>query len=127
MDLQEDVLRMSGTDPWKCMYCGKCSATCPSSVEMDVRPHRFVKSVIDGNIQALMETKTLKICLTCFACVERCPRAVEPASLIEAVRLLTIRKQDNNYIKPDDIPGVIELDEDVPQQLIVSALRKYSK
>ena len=27
---QEQVLRMSGVNPRKCMRCGKCSATCPS-------------------------------------------------------------------------------------------------
>ncbi|MCL2563378.1 MAG: 4Fe-4S dicluster domain-containing protein [Oscillospiraceae bacterium] len=125
--MQEEVIRMSGTEPKKCMLCGKCSATCPPSMDMDVRPHRFVKNVKAGNIEALMESESLWKCLSCFACVERCPRGVEPASLVEAVRLLVIRQQGKNYLTADDIPELIASDEEIPQQLIVSAFRKYSK
>lgn len=115
------------------MKCGKCSASCPSGASaehfetMDVLPHRFVKNVEEGNIQALLDSKSLWRCLSCFACVERCPRGVEPANLVEAVRLSIIRKQGANYLKPDQIPGLVELDAEIPQQLITSALRKYSK
>jgi len=126
-ELRAEVIRISGTEPKKCMLCGKCSATCPPGMDMDVRPHRFVKNVEDGNIEALLESKSLWKCLSCFACVERCPRGVEPAGLVEAVRLMVIRKQGDNYLIPDDIPELLALDEDIPQQLIVSAFRKYSK
>ena len=58
--------------------------------------------------------------------VERCPRGVEPAKIIEAVRLAVIRKQGNNHIKAEDIPCMAE-DDDTPGQLVVSAFRKYKK
>ena len=48
-----------------------------------------------------------------------------PAKLIEAVRLMAVRKQGANYLKPEDIPSLI--DEDTPGQLLMSALRKYCK
>ncbi|MCL2873885.1 MAG: 4Fe-4S dicluster domain-containing protein [Defluviitaleaceae bacterium] len=126
-DIREEVLRISGANPKKCMSCGKCSASCPASFEMDILPHHFVKNIRDGNIENLLKSKTLWKCLSCFACVERCPRAVEPANLVEAVRLAVIRKKGENYLKVDDIPEFIELDNEIPQQLIVSAFRKYSK
>ena len=78
-----------------------------------------------GEIEKLMASPSVYKCLTCFACVERCPRGVEPAKLIEAVRLEAIRKQGNNHLKPDMIPAL--LDEDLPQQAIVTAMRKYAK
>ena len=34
LELKEQVIRMSGVDPLKCMRCGKCSGTCPSYDEM---------------------------------------------------------------------------------------------
>jgi len=126
-DLLEQVSRMSGSDPRKCMKCGKCSATCPSFAEMDIRPHRFVKMIEEGHIEPLMNSESLWKCVSCFACVERCPRGVEPANLVEAVRLTVVRRQGSNYRSPDDVPGLIELDGEVPQQLITSVLRKYSK
>ena len=123
--LKEQILRMSGVKPTKCMRCGKCSGTCPSYDEMEFHPHQFVYMVETGDIEPLMQSESLYKCLTCFACVDRCPRNVEPAKLVEAVRLAVIRQQGQNHLKPDAIPA--QVDEDTPQQLLMSALRKYSK
>ncbi|BDF58115.1 hypothetical protein CE91St36_09320 [Christensenellaceae bacterium] len=124
-DMREQVLRMSGVDPRKCMTCGKCSGTCPAYDEMEYHPHQFVSMVRKGRIEALMNSESIFRCLSCFACIERCPRGVEPAKLIEAVRLLKIRSQGENHLKVTAIPEI--LDEDMPQQAITSALRKYNK
>ena len=75
----ELVREISGVNPLKCMKCGKCSATCPAFSEMDIKPHQFVSYVANGNIEALAASKSLYKCLSCFACVERCPRDVQPA------------------------------------------------
>jgi heterodisulfide reductase subunit C len=123
--LKEQILRSSGVNPRKCMRCGKCTATCPSFDEMEYHPHQFVYMVENGNIEPLMKSESLYTCLTCFACVERCPRNVEPAKLVEAVRLAVIREQGANHMTANDVPEL--LDEDLPQQAIVSAFRKYSK
>ena len=123
--LQEEILRMSGVNPKKCMRCGKCSATCPAYDEMEYHPHQFVSMVESGDIEPLLNSKSLYRWLSCFACIDRCPRSVEPAKLVEAVRLAAIRKQGANHMTPNDVPAL--LDEDIPQQAIVSAFRKYSK
>ena len=125
MDLKEQVLIMSGVDVRKCMACGKCSGACPSYSEMEYHPHQFVSMVKKGNIEPLMKSESVYKCLTCYACIERCPRGVEPAKLIEAIRLLAVRPQGSNHIKADDIPSL--LDPELPQQAIVTAFRKYSK
>ncbi|MDE6102196.1 MAG: 4Fe-4S dicluster domain-containing protein, partial [Ruminococcus sp.] len=91
-NLKEQVLRSSGVNVLKCMRCGKCSGTCPSYDEMEYHPHQFVYMVEKGDIETLMKSESIYKCLTCFACVERCPRSVEPAKVVEAVRLATIRK-----------------------------------
>ena len=123
--LAEELVRISGVNPRKCMRCGKCSGTCPAYDEMEYHPHEFVYMVETGDIEPLLNSKSLYKCLTCFACVDRCPRGVEPAKLVEAVRLSVIRQIGENHLKADDIPAL--LDEDTPQQLLVSAMRKYSK
>ena len=123
--LTETALRISGVNPKKCMKCGKCSGTCPNYDKMEYHPHQFVYMVEKGEIEKLAASPSIYKCLSCFACVDRCPRGVEPAKLVEAVRLSVIRKQGQNHFKPDAIPAMLE--EDMPQQLFVSALRKYSK
>ena len=122
---KEQILRMSGVNPLKCMRCGKCSGTCPSYDEMEYHPHQFVYMVENGDIDALMKSESVYKCLSCFACVDRCPRDVEPAKLIEALRLCVIREKGGSHMTADDIPSL--LDDDMPQQAIMSALRKYSK
>ena len=124
-NLKETLLRISGVNPRKCMKCGKCSGTCPSYDEMEYHPHEFVSMVENGETEKLMASPSLYRCLTCFACVERCPRGVQPAKLIEAVRLAVIRQQGMNHLKPDQLPDI--LDEDMPQQALVSAMRKFAK
>ena len=123
--LREDILRSCGVNPKKCMKCGKCSATCPAYSEMEYHPHQFVSMVESGDIEPLLKSESIYRCLSCFACIDRCPRGVEPAKLVEAVRLEQIKKQGANKMTANDVPKL--LDEDIPQQLLVSAFRKYSK
>lgn len=123
--LREEILRMSGVDPFKCMKCGKCSASCQAFDEMEYHPHQFVSMVALGEIDPLLRSDSIYKCLSCFACVERCPRGVEPTKLIEAIRLCAIRQQGANRLSASRVPDLI--DDTVPQQLLVSAFRKYTK
>ena len=123
--LIEDIKRIAGVNPRKCMKCGKCSGACPAYDEMDYHPHQFVDMVETGRIEELMNSRGIYRCLSCCACVERCPRSVEPAALIEAVRDAVVRQQGADHLKAERIPEI--LDEDIPQQAITSAFRKYKK
>ena len=124
-NLKSEIIRSSGVNPKKCMRCGKCTGTCPAFDEMEYHPHQFVSMVDEGDIEPLLSSESLYRCLSCFACIERCPRGVEPAKLVEAVRLVAIRKQGENHMTANDVPALWE--EDLPQQAIVSAFRKYCK
>ena len=121
----ERIKEISGVNPLKCMKCGKCSASCPAFDEMDIKPHQFVSYVQNENIEALVQSESLWKCLSCFACVERCPRDVKPGKLIDAARQLVVREREQNYLTADEIPEL--LDEDTPQQLLVSAFRRYRR
>lgn len=121
----DEIKRISGVNPRKCMKCGKCTASCPAYDEMEFHPHQFVDMVENGRIDELMASRGIYMCLSCFACVERCPRSVEPAKLIEAVRVAVLRRQNGDHMTPDMVPG--KLEEDLPQQAITSAFRKYRK
>ena len=121
----EEIREISGVDPYKCMKCGKCSASCPSFNEMDIKPHQFVSYVLRDDIESLVQSKSLWKCLSCFACVERCPRDVKPGKLIDAARQIVEREKGGNYLSPDEIPSL--LDTELPQQLLVSAFRRYRR
>ena len=121
----DQIREISGVDTRKCMKCGRCSASCPAYDEMDIRPHQFISYVQNGNIEPLMNSKSISKCLSCFACVERCPRNVKPAKVIEAVRVSVLRQRGETMLSADVVPEL--LDDDMPQQLLMSAFRKYKK
>jgi heterodisulfide reductase subunit C len=125
MSAVERIKEISGVNPLKCMKCGKCSASCPSFNEMDIKPHQFVSYVINEDIEALTASKSLYKCLSCFACVERCPRGVKPGKLIDAARQVVIRQRGKEYLSADEVPQL--LDDETPQQLLMSAFRKYRR
>lgn len=121
----DQIREISGVDTRKCMKCGRCSASCPAYDEMDIRPHQFISYVQNGNVEALMNSVSIDKCLSCFACVERCPRDVKPAKVIEAVRVSVLRQRGETMLSADVVPEL--LDDDMPQQLLMSAFRKYKK
>ena len=125
MNKVEEIKLISGVNPLKCMKCGKCSASCPSFNEMDIKPHQFVTYVINDDVEALANSKSAWKCLSCFACIERCPRNVQPGKLIDAARQILIRQRGQEGLSPDAIPAL--LDEETPQQLLMSAFRKYRR
>jgi len=123
MNSVEAIKEISGVNPLKCMKCGKCSASCPSFNEMDIKPHQFVTYVINDDVESLAWSKSAWKCLSCFACIERCPRDVQPGRLIDAARQLLIRQRGQQGLTAEEIPTL--LDEEMPQQLLMSAFRKY--
>lgn len=126
MEKQAEMLqKISGVNPLKCMKCGKCSASCPSFEKMDIKPHQFVSYVQRGDIEALMQSKSIWHCLSCFACIERCPRDVQPGKLLDAARQMLLRQRGSAVLAAEEIPGLI--DDETPQQLLMSAFRKYRR
>ena len=75
---------------------------------MDIKPHQFVSYVINEDIESLVKSKSLWKCLSCFACVERCPRDVKPGKLIDAARQIVVRERGNTYLDPDEIPELMD-------------------
>ena len=123
--LKEAILMRSGVKPKKCMVCGNWSGTCPNYDAMEYHPHQFVQMVATGEIEKLMASKSIYACMSCFACLERCPRQVEPAKLIDAVRQVVEGQRGPHHLDPQQVPE--HLDEDMPQQALMSAFRKYKK
>lgn len=121
----DEILNISGEHIQDCIQCTKCSAGCPASSHMDILPHQVVRLLQLGQVDKLVESKSIWNCAACFTCVSRCPRNIDIAKLMEAVRLTIIRRPGQSRFTADQAPAVV--DEKMPQQAIVSGFRKYNK
>ncbi|MCP2604234.1 heterodisulfide reductase, partial [Candidatus Aminicenantes bacterium AC-708-M15] len=72
-------------------------------------------------IEELLSCKSIWICASCLTCNTRCPRGVNIAEVMEAIRLILLRKNIDNL-------KIIELNEkrrvELPQIALVSSFRK---
>jgi len=69
-----------------CIQCGKCTGGCPVArkTTLNIRDliyHMLVDSDMDLDVH-----EDLWDCTACFTCVERCPKDVQPAELVIALR-----------------------------------------
>lgn len=123
--LQSEFVRkveeISGQNLLSCYQCGKCSAGCPMTASMDMLPNQVIRLAQLGLEEDVAHSNTMWVCASCLACAVRCPQGVDLARVMEALRLLTLRK-NVDYVDPTKIPrdDLAEL----PQIALVSGFRK---
>ena len=112
------VEELSGQNLYLCYQCGKCSAGCPMADKMDFLPNNIIR-LLQLGCEEVLDSKTPWICASCFTCAVRCPRGVNIAKLMEALRLLRLRK-NIDFVK------ISEISADLPQIAVVSSFRKFT-
>jgi heterodisulfide reductase subunit C len=120
----ERVEELSGENVYACYQCGRCSAGCPMAFEMDILPNQVIRLVQMGLEEEVVRSKTLFLCASCFTCQSRCPKGIDMARVMEAVRHILDPKGKDAF-GPDEIP--VDLANELPQQVMVSICRKFSK
>jgi len=90
---------------------------------MDLSPRQIIELARLGLEEEIADSKTVWICASCLACTVTCPRGFDLSRLMEAIRLLTLRKRVD-YVRPEEIP--VEERGELPQIAMVSGLRKFS-
>ncbi len=122
-DFVAKVEEISGQNLLACYQCGKCSAGCPAVSEMDILPNQIIRYAQLGLKEELLESKSIWICASCFTCNARCPKGINIAEVIEALRQILLRKrEDHVHVEKlsDSEKG------DVPPIAIISNLRKFT-
>ena len=117
------VKELSGENLQLCYQCGMCSGVCPAVPDMDLSPRQVIELARLGMQEEIAESKTVWICATCLACTVNCPRGFDLSKLMEAIRLLTLRK-NVDHVRPEQIPP--DERDDIPQIAMVSGLRKFT-
>ena len=72
-----------------CYQCGKCTAGCPMAAQMDVPPTRLLRLVQLGFLETALRARSIWQCVSCQTCSTRCPKSVDCASVLDALRQLS--------------------------------------
>ncbi|HDI10512.1 MAG TPA: heterodisulfide reductase [Euryarchaeota archaeon] len=121
-EIAKEVKLISGQNVFACYQCGRCSSACPMTEEMDLLPNQIIR-LVQMSDDAVLSSVTPWICASCLDCTIRCPRGIDVAKVMEAIRQLSIRRGIEK--REELVRNFKEMDE-LPQILLVSAFRKYT-
>ncbi|UCF85657.1 MAG: 4Fe-4S dicluster domain-containing protein [Desulfobacteraceae bacterium] len=122
-DFIDKVNELSGQNIYKCMQCGMCGGSCPMAGQLDTLPRRVMRMIQLGQKENVIDCKTFWTCASCHSCSVNCPRGVDLARVMEALRLLILRK-NTDHIEPSKLTA--ETVEELPQIAMVSGFRKLT-
>jgi len=77
-----------------CMQCGVCSGACPVAGYMDHTPRRLIAMIRAERKDQVLKSNTFWYCASCYQCTVRCPRGIDIAELMYALKRYTIWKAE---------------------------------
>jgi len=93
-----EISRLSGQDIISCYQCGECTAGCPVAYAADITPNQVTRLVQLGEEDRVLRSKMIWLCVGCETCTTRCPRGIELAKVMDALRETSVKKK----VKPGD-------------------------
>ena len=86
-DQRKRIEMGSSADIRMCWTCGSCDAQCPVNIATGrLRPQKIVRIANLGFLDELLHMPEIWYCLTCRRCMQVCPNAVSPSTLIDYAR-----------------------------------------
>ncbi|MBN1178071.1 MAG: 4Fe-4S dicluster domain-containing protein [Anaerolineae bacterium] len=89
--LAEAVEHHTGSNPYLCYQCVRCSSGCPVAEHMDLLPHQVMRA-IQFNDEEVFKANTPWICAACVTCSTRCPQGIDVAGVMDVLRMETRKR-----------------------------------
>ncbi|MCF0233424.1 MAG: 4Fe-4S dicluster domain-containing protein [Thermoguttaceae bacterium] len=89
-DWKARVEELSGARLRDCYQCGKCTAGCPRGDAMDMPPTLMMRKTQNGDILEAARATSIWKCVSCLTCSARCPKSVEVAGVVDALRQIAV-------------------------------------
>ena len=122
-DFIQKLNELSGQNVKLCYQCATCSGSCPMSDRMDFSPRKVMHMIQFGQDELLSDINTCWVCASCHTCSVRCPRGIDIARVMEALRQIILRK-NQNFIEPSQMSA--DTVKECPQIALVAGFRKLT-
>ena len=83
---------LAHTHLYDCYQCGKCTAGCPMAAQMDIAPNRLIRLLQLGREGETLGAQSIWQCVSCQTCATRCPKSVNCAGIMDALRQLSLEQ-----------------------------------
>ena len=90
------ISELAHTKVEDCYQCGKCTAGCPVADVMDFMPNQIVRMAQLEDIGRAVSCGAIWQCVACQTCSERCPKSVDIAGVMDAMRQLSVERGEVN-------------------------------
>ncbi|NLE99428.1 MAG: (Fe-S)-binding protein [Anaerolineales bacterium] len=84
--LLTEVSERSGQPIELCYHCHKCTAGCPVAFVMEYGPDRILRLIQSGQMERLLVSRDLWLCLGCEMCGAHCPNEIDIAQVMITLR-----------------------------------------
>ncbi|HHE51577.1 MAG TPA: heterodisulfide reductase [Candidatus Acetothermia bacterium] len=119
-EIVDKVEELSGENIFDCYQCRMCSAGCPMAEEMDLLPNQVLHA-LQVKDPEVMSANSMWICASCYTCQVRCPKGVDLAKVMEAMRQIYLRKRMDHV----SLDGLSHREiRRLPQIAVVASFRK---
>jgi heterodisulfide reductase subunit C len=91
---------------------------------MEVGPHEIIRYTLLGLEEEALGANTFWLCASCLQCTSRCPKGIDIARVMDALRMVVLRKKERkDRVEIPEFPeGFLEK---LPQIAFVSGFRKF--